>query len=36
MKRSIAELITRDPEKFAHHDRVFKNCLLYTSDAADE
>lgn len=25
MKRSIAELITRDPEKFAHHDRVFKN-----------
>lgn len=24
MKRSIAELITRDPEKFAHHDRVFK------------
>ena len=25
MKRSIAELIARDPEKFAHHDRVFKN-----------
>ena len=25
MKRSIAELIPRDPEKFAHHDRVFKN-----------
>lgn len=25
MKRSIAELINRDPEKFAHHDRVFKN-----------
>ena len=25
MKRSIAELITRDPEKFAHHDRVFLN-----------
>ena len=25
MKRSIAELITRDPERFAHHDRVFKN-----------
>ena len=25
MKRSIAELITHDPEKFAHHDRVFKN-----------
>ena len=25
MKRSIAELITRDPEKFAYHDRVFKN-----------
>ena len=25
MKRHIAEMITRDPEKFAHHDRVFKN-----------
>ena len=25
MKRHVAEMITRDPEKFAHHDRVFKN-----------
>ena len=24
MKRHVAEMITRDPEKFAHHDRVFK------------
>ena len=25
MKRHVAEMITRDPEKFAHHDRIFKN-----------
>ncbi len=25
MKRVVAEMINRDPEKFAHHDRVFKN-----------
>ena len=25
MKRSVAERILRDPEKFAHHDRVFLN-----------
>ena len=25
MKRHIAEAIARDPEKFAHHDRIFKN-----------
>lgn len=25
MKRHVAEMITHDPEKFAHHDRVFKN-----------
>ena len=25
MKRHVAEMITRDPEKFAHHDRVLKN-----------
>ena len=25
MKRHVAEMITCDPEKFAHHDRVFKN-----------
>ena len=25
MKRHVAEMIARDPEKFAHHDRVFKN-----------
>ena len=25
MRRHIAEAIARDPEKFAHHDRIFKN-----------
>ena len=25
MKRVVAEMIERDPERFAHHDRVFKN-----------
>ena len=25
MKRHAAELITRDPERFFHHDRVFLN-----------
>lgn len=25
MKRAVAEMIERDPERFAHHDRVFKN-----------
>ena len=25
MRRSIAEMIVRDPEKYAHHDRVFLN-----------
>ena len=25
MKRAVAELIVKDPEKFAHHDRVFLN-----------
>ena len=25
MRRSVAEMIVRDPEKYAHHDRVFLN-----------
>ena len=25
MKKRTAELILKDPEKFAHHDRVFLN-----------
>ena len=25
MRRHIAEAIAHDPEKFAHHDRIFKN-----------
>ena len=25
MRRSVAEMIARDPEKYAHHDRVFLN-----------
>ena len=25
MKRRAAELLTRDPERFFHHDRVFLN-----------
>ena len=28
MRRATAELIVKDPNKFAHHDRVFLNLSL--------
>ena len=31
MKKRTAELILKDPEKFAHHDRVFLNNPNWSS-----